>query len=145
MPLFFFFIYSIFLDNILFPLIAFCFLNSSATQFYPTQCLRTKENFQITKQKYSFYLWISTFLIEKKKSLDMNSRWFLHSLTFNIKNHKVPISLYNRIGNKIIIIIISLYVFFTPSLAGGLSLESKGQQVSTGLQDSSQYSSWSQQ
>ena len=32
--------YSIFLDNILFPLIAFCFLNSSATQFYPTLHLR---------------------------------------------------------------------------------------------------------
>ena len=28
--------YSIFLDNILFPLIAFCFLNSSASQFFPT-------------------------------------------------------------------------------------------------------------
>ena len=34
---FFFFKHSIFLDNILFPLIAFCFfLNSSASQFYLT-------------------------------------------------------------------------------------------------------------
>ena len=32
---------SVFLDNILFPLIAFCFLNSSATQFYPTLRLRS--------------------------------------------------------------------------------------------------------
>ena len=32
----FFFKYSIFLDNILFPLIVFCLLNSSASQFYPT-------------------------------------------------------------------------------------------------------------
>ena len=31
--------YSVFLDSILLPLIAFCFLNSSATQFYPTLCL----------------------------------------------------------------------------------------------------------
>ena len=29
-----------FRDTILFPLIAFCFLNSSASQFYPTLCLR---------------------------------------------------------------------------------------------------------
>ena len=35
------------------------------------------------------------------------------------------------------------YKFFT--LAGGLSLESEWQQVSSGLQDSSQYSGWSQQ
>ena len=32
--------YSIFLDNILFPLIAFCFLNSLASQFYATLRLR---------------------------------------------------------------------------------------------------------
>ena len=32
--------------------------------------------------------------------------------------------------------------FFTPVLAGGHSLESEGQQVSSGLQDSSQYSNW---
>ena len=37
---FFFFQYSIFLDDILLLLIAFCFLNSSVSQFYPTLHLR---------------------------------------------------------------------------------------------------------
>ena len=36
----FFFKYSLFLDYILFLLIAFCFLNSSASQFYPILRLR---------------------------------------------------------------------------------------------------------
>ena len=37
-------------------------------------------------------------------------------------------------------IIITLWEFFTPALADGLSLESEWQQVSSNLQDSSQYS-----
>ena len=35
--------------------------------------------------------------------------------------------------------------FFTPVSAGGLSLKSEWQQVSSGFQDSSEYSNWSQQ
>ena len=68
MPLIFFFcfvlcllfLYSIFLDNILFPLIAFCFLNSSASQFYPTQDLR---NFVMLQKN----------LILKKKTVKKHS------------------------------------------------------------------------
>ena len=41
--------------------------------------------------------------------------------------------------SQIIIIIITLCEFFTPALADGLSLESKWQQVSSGLPDTSQY------
>ena len=40
----------------------------------------------------------------------------------------------------IIIIIIIPWEFFTSAIAGGLSLESEWQQVSSGLQNSSQYS-----
>ena len=39
---------------------------------------------------------------------------------------------------------ITLDEFFSPALADGLSLDSEWQQVSSGLQDSSQYSGWSQ-
>ena len=43
-----------------------------------------------------------------------------------------------------IIIIIILWEFFTPALAKGFSLEFEWQQVSSSLQDSSQYSGRSQ-
>ena len=42
-------------------------------------------------------------------------------------------------------VIITPCEFYTPVLADGLSQESEWQQVSSGLQDSSQYSSQSQQ
>ena len=45
----------------------------------------------------------------------------------------------------IIIIILIVREFFTPALADGFPLESKWQQISLSLQDSSQYSGWSQQ
>ena len=44
----------------------------------------------------------------------------------------------------ITIIIIPFREFFTPTLADGLSLESEWQEVSSSLQDSSQYSGRSQ-
>ena len=48
--------------------------------------------------------------------------------------------IYNYI---IIIIIINSCEFFTPALIGDLSLGCELRQVSSGLQDSSQYSRWS--
>ena len=45
----------------------------------------------------------------------------------------------------ITIIIIFIWEFFTSALADGFPLESEWQQVSSSLQDSSEYSSWSQE
>ena len=42
-------------------------------------------------------------------------------------------------------IILLIWEFFIPALVNGFPLESEWQQVSSSLQDSSQYSSWSQQ
>ena len=51
-----------------------------------------------------------------------------------------------NIRHLLIIIIVIIYslVFFTSALADGFSLEFEGQQISSSLQDSSQYSGCSQ-
>ena len=66
---FFFFWYSIFLDSILFPLIAFCFLNSSATQFYPT--LRLRSFVMLSKPKKTFKTHLKNTLYTCKQPLMM--------------------------------------------------------------------------
>ena len=61
--LFIFFRYSIFLNNILFPLIAFCFLNSSASQFYPALHLRNFVDIKNLKNSFKDSIKITLYTI----------------------------------------------------------------------------------
>ena len=60
----------------------------------------------------------------------------------NFKIHSLPF-FFISLGTIFIHYRFTLSEFFTPTLAGGISQESKWQQLSSDVQDSSQYSSWS--
>ena len=79
--------------------------------------------------KYIFFF----FIHHKKKILE----------TFKI-NHRIFRLWLSLKTYKYIIIILFLWEFFTPTLADDLPQEFEWQQVSSNLQDSSQYSGWFQ-
>ena len=79
------------------------------------------------------------FLFENPRKFFFDRFWFVRVTFFRMAKF-YSLALISR-GS----LTFSNIFFFTPAITEGLSLEYKRQQVSSGLQDSPQYSGWSQQ
>ena len=75
-----------------------------------------------------FFLWFSVF---PKSLVTVSSAPTTFSITVNLVFHSFFLCYF------------TLYEFFTPALAGGLSQETEWQQVSSSFQESSEHSGWS--
>ena len=73
----------------------------------------------------------------------VHQKYFNFSQTF--KGKLISFTHLKTISASNIIIIFLFWEFFTPALGDGFSLEFEWQQVSSSVQDSSQYPGWSQQ
>ena len=86
---------------------------------------------------------VSSFILFCVDLLHLLITWLIISSLSSHKPHLLFCCVFSII--IIIIIIIIIYEFCTPALADGLSRVSEWQQVSSSLQDSSEYYCWSQQ